>query len=105
MHDPIIRFITTTCRELLVHLWDRYGCIKLVELNANAICMKAQQWTLSVPIEDLDRSFSNAGGNPITEPTTVHWRYHNIKATGLFNVACREWRICPQAKQMQTNFQ
>jgi hypothetical protein len=110
MHDPIIGFGTTTCKQLLVHLWDRYGRIKPAELNANTIRMKAQ-WTPPVPIEDLytqlsdGRSFSHAGGDPITELTTVRWGYHNIESTGLFDVACREWRIRPPAEQTWINFQ
>ena len=109
MLDDTIGWGNTTCLQLLDHLWETYGTITAVELEANLVAMKAP-WSTESPIQTVFTqlkdaiAFSSAGQDPISTATAIRAGYTIIYNTGLFETACREWRNTPLASQTLHSF-
>jgi hypothetical protein len=99
-------------RAMLAHLWKRYGDITPEELGANLkrMCIP---WHPPTPIEALYNQledgmiFAEAGKEPIQVSHALRLGLDNIHATGLFEAACRDWRLSADEKTMlsfQTRF-
>jgi hypothetical protein len=105
-----LSFAQTTTLQILTHLWTTYGKINYVDLMDNVERMKAP-WNPDDGIDALfaqlkqGREYAVAGADPITELTTMTFGYCNIEQTGLFEVACREWRLTPTNAQTWANFE
>jgi hypothetical protein len=100
----------STCLQLLLHLWHNYGRITQAELDADLMCM-ATAWNPATPIEALFSQledgvrFATAGNDPPSLPTVVRQGYNIIYSTGLFTIACREWRCLPDGNKTMPIFQ
>ena len=107
---PTLSFAQTTTVQLLTHLWSTYGKIHIADMLENLERMQAP-WNTDDGIDALftqlkhGREFAAAGRNPITEETAIAYGYANIEQTGLFEVACREWRLTPEALQTWAHFE
>jgi hypothetical protein len=94
---PITQFAQVSTLALMTHLWTQYGRVTTDDLIANAERMNAP-WTPPTPIESLyeqlieGKSFALKGNEQINDSTLVRIGYNLIKSTGLFEVACRQWR-------------
>ena len=86
-----------TTLQLLTHLWAKYGIINEADLDAN-LARLATPWHPPTPIErffdqiDKAASFAIAGECAIGERMLVNSAYNTILATGVFELACRDWR-------------
>jgi hypothetical protein len=108
--DPLLGFGQVTTLTILTHLRTTYGEITAEDLEANQLHM-ATDWNPPTPIEDLfeqlrsGEAFAVDGGDPPSEPRLVRLGYSLIQKTGLFEVACREWRYKPTADKTFANLQ
>jgi hypothetical protein len=108
--DPLLGFGRVTTLTILTHLRTTYGEITAEDLEANQLRM-ATDWNPPTPIEDLfeqlrsGEAFAVDGGDPPSEPRLVRLGYSIIQKTGLFEVACREWRYKPQVDKTFANLQ
>ena len=97
LDDDELGFTNVTCLQMMTHLWTNYGTITQDELDANHLRMSAA-WHPPTPVEDLfkqldaGRKFATAGGEPPAINTVIRTGYNIILATGLFELACTEWR-------------
>jgi hypothetical protein len=95
--DPIIGFGNKTVLQLLTYLHTTFGSISEKELEQNTARMQLQ-WNPPTAIEALFLQLQNgvslatAGQDAPTKPTVLRWAYSIIEKTGLFDIACREWR-------------
>jgi hypothetical protein len=107
---PTMSFAQTTTQQLLAHLWATYGKINVADLMENLERMQAP-WHPDQGIDALfaqlkhGREYAAAGNNPITDISAMSYGYANIEQTGLFEVACREWRLTPADAQTWANFE
>ena len=103
-------FALTNTRAMLSHLWTAYGHITIAELSANSVALRAA-WNPPSTFEDLleqlfrAEQFATSGGIPFGDATLVLVGYELIYATGLFNLACREWRTFEPPAQTMALFQ
>jgi hypothetical protein len=95
-----------TTLQLLTHLWTTYGTITEADLDANLARLSAP-WHPPTPIErffkqiDEAASFAIAGECAIGERMLVNYAYNTILATGVFELACRDWRkLAPADKTL-----
>lgn len=94
---PITQFAQVSTLALMTHLWNQYGRVTTDDLIANSERMNAP-WTPPTPIETLyeqlieGKAFAMKGNETINDSTLVRIGYNLIKSTGLFEVACRQWR-------------
>jgi hypothetical protein len=108
--DPLLGFGRVTTLTILTHLRATYGEITAEDLEANQLSMAAD-WNPPTPIEDLfeqlraGEAFAVDGGDPPSEPRLVRLGYSIIRKTGLFEVACREWRYKATADKTFANLQ
>lgn len=106
---PRTGYANITTLQLLTHLWATYGEIKPEDLDANLITM-ATAWHPSTPIETLflqiddGIDFASAGDSPIDDSTAVRIIYKIIHDTGVFELACRDWRALPRADKTLAHF-
>ena len=97
IQHPQQGFANVTTLTILTHLWATYGEIIDKDLDNNLSTM-ATPWQPTSPIETLFQqiddgiAFALAGGSPIDDPTAVRILYKIIFNTGVFELACREWR-------------
>jgi len=99
-----------TILQFLTHLFLHYGKIDASELSENLTRMNLP-WNPPTPIETLHTqltegaTFAAAAGEVIPATWIVRSGYDNIHKTGLFEVACREWRAKPEANKTYDEFQ
>ncbi len=104
----ITQYNNVTPLQLLAHLTDTYGQVTEADLTANYARMTAQ-WTPPTPIEVLfeqlkeGKEFATEGNEAVPDSQLMRLAYDNIKATGLFNEACRDWRKKPAADKDYEN--
>ena len=97
LYDPTLGYGNVSSLALLTHLWTNHGKITQDELDANQLRMQAP-WNPPTPIEALFTQlnvgirFATAGNDAPSEASVIRIGYNIINATGLFDVACREWR-------------
>jgi hypothetical protein len=95
MLGDIFGWGNTTCLQLLDHLWETYGTITAVKLEANLFAMKEPSSSES-PIQTVFTqlkdtiAFSSAGQDPISTATAIRASYTIISNTGLFKTSCQE---------------
>ena len=98
LEDPITKFGKLLPYTLLNHLFNKYGKVSDLDLDANQDRMKAQ-WMPPMPIEALFRQlragkqFAKHTGEEIPDSVICHSGYNNLFATGLFTQPCYEWRM------------
>ena len=82
----------------MTHLWKHYGTIEVSDLTANEEAMKAD-WNPPTPIEDLfkqlreGQKFAKLGNETISDDQLARYAYENINKTGVFDKACKKWRL------------
>ena len=109
MENLRLGYSNVTCQELLQHLWTTYGTIPQQELDANTSRMNAP-WHPPTPIESLwmqldhGSTFAAAAGEPIPVSMVIRTGYNLLFATGLFDIACREWSLTPPATVTLASF-
>jgi hypothetical protein len=85
------------CLAVLTPFWTNHGKITQDKLNANQVRMQAP-WNQSTPIKALFTQlnvgirFATAGNDAPSAASVIRIGYNIINATGLFDVACCEWR-------------
>ena len=95
--------------QLLTHLSNTYGRILPRDLQDNRAKM-TEPWDGTSDIETVfDRinsciSFSEDGGDPISNMNAVHAGVAIFQQTGLFSQAIREWNQKPEADQTLANY-
>lgn len=114
LNDKRFGFANVTCTQLLTFLYTRYGEISQEDLNLNNAKMTAA-WNVGTPITDLwdqltnGANFATAGNDPISDQHLARIGYNILAATGVFDVACREWFLLPTATKtyaaLQTHFE
>ena len=107
--DPELGLGSVTCLTILSHLWDTWGAITQIELDANSLRMHTP-WHPPTPIDKLFTQlddgvrFATAGNDTPSAPSVVRLGYNLILATGLFDVPCRDWRAKPEAAKTLAQF-
>ena len=105
---PRTGYATVTTRQMLQHLWTTYGEITSADLDTNLTNL-SKPWHPTTPIETLflqiddGLDFALAGESPIDNNTAVRITYNILFATGLFELACREWRAKPKQEKTLAN--
>jgi hypothetical protein len=96
-----------TFKEMITHLWARFGRIDERELQENCERLTVP-WDASQPIDTLFayinryKTLADAGGEPMTDSFLTHSAFMLIEKTGLFPKACRIWRMKPQDTRTNT---
>jgi hypothetical protein len=110
LRHPITQFSQVTPLQILTHLWTTYGSVSTEDLSANWTRMNTP-WNPPTPIESLysqlkiGKDFAEEGAELISDTQLQRIAYDLIQATGLFEVACREWRNKPAATKTWAAFQ
>ena len=97
MKHKITQYSNVTPLQLLAHLQDTYGQVTSDDLTANYTLMTAP-WNPPTSIEALfkqlkeGQEFVTEGKETIQDSQLMRLAYDNIKATGLFENQCRDWR-------------
>jgi hypothetical protein len=110
LRHPITQFSQVTPLQILTHLWTTYGAVSTEDLSANWTRMNTP-WNPPTPIESLysqlkvGKDFAEEGAELISDTQLQRIAYDLIQATGLFEVACREWRNKPTATKTWDAFQ
>jgi hypothetical protein len=100
---------SVSCLTILTHLWDTWGTITQIELDANVLRMAAP-WNPPTPIDKLFTQlddgvrFATAGNDKPSDPTVIRLGYNLIHQTGLFEIPCRDWRNKPEAEKTRAKF-
>jgi hypothetical protein len=100
---------SVSCLKILTHLWDTWGTITQIELDANYLRM-ATPWNPPTPIDKLFTQlddgirFATAGNDKPSDPTVIRLGYNLIHQTGLFEIPCRDWRNKPEADKTRAKF-
>lgn len=98
-----------SCFQLMEHLVNNHGRITPEMLATNETTMR-QPWAPSAPIEHLftqlddGQAFATSGAAPYTDAQLVNYGYAIISATGLMELACRDWRAKPIIDKTWSNF-
>jgi hypothetical protein len=98
-----------TMRDLLNHLYDRYGAITAHDLEENDKHFR-HEYDPSQPIETLYKQlddamlYADAGHQAYTAIQITNNAYNLVARTGLFKRACREWRARDPADKTWSNF-
>jgi hypothetical protein len=98
-----------TIRDLLNHLYDRYGSITAHDLDENDKHFRTD-YDPSQPIETLYKQlddamlYADAGHQAYTANQITNNAYNLVARTGLFKRACRDWRASDTANKTWANF-
>ncbi len=109
LKHSITQYANVTPLQLMNHLKATYGAITSDDLTSNYERMTAP-WNPPTPIETLfnqlkeGKEFAQKGHERFENSQLMRLAYDNIKATGLFDVQCREWRHKSAAEKNYTNF-
>jgi hypothetical protein len=109
LKHPIHGYALVTVKALMDFLRGNHGHITAEMLAQNDEDMR-QDWSPSAPIEHLytqiddGQAFATAGAAPYTDPQLVRFAYTIISASGLMELACRDWRAKPEADKTWANF-
>jgi hypothetical protein len=101
MH-PNHRLALVTCRQMITHLWENFGIIDELDLIENTEKLSLP-WHPETSIEALFarleqcKTFSTAGGNPLSDTSLYLAGYEAIVKTGQFTASCQNWRALPLA--------
>ena len=103
------KYALVTPLELLEHLHKTYGTVDDHDKTENEERMK-EAWCPPTPIEKLftqlqeGQEFAQFGGESISDGQLVRWGYNNIKNTGLFDNACKKWRLLQASQKTWPDF-
>jgi hypothetical protein len=109
LNDNMVGYANISARDMLDHLFEKYGNITAVDLEINFEHM-CQPWDPQQPGESLFKQiqdcadYSEAGGVPIGPSQKINGGYVKIFATGLFMSACRRWNKKPASEKTWTHF-
>jgi hypothetical protein len=102
-------FASVTIRQLLDHLYSRYGAITAHDLEENDRHFR-QNYDPTQPIEQLFKQvedamlYADAGQQAYTAVQIVNNAYNIISKTGMFKRGCRAWRNRNDADKTWANF-
>jgi hypothetical protein len=97
LEDETMGFATVTPAAMLTHLFDTYGDIKPIDLDANRDRLTAP-WVPEQSLEDLWKrirdcqTFATAGGEAISDTTAIRLILTVLKNTGVFSSAIDKWK-------------
>jgi hypothetical protein len=103
-------YANVSTRQLIVHLYTKYGNITAGDLEANEQRMK----TLFDPNESIETlynqlgsatNFADAAGTPYSANQLITTAYNLVFKAGLYADTCRDWRRRSTAQKTWTNFQ
>jgi len=109
LKHPISAYSAVTTKQLLAHLYERYGNLTPQDLKYNDDKMN-QPYDPNTPIENLYEQIEHAvdlaatAGAPYNATQIVNVAYTIIFNTNVFQETCREWRRLPQADKTWTRF-
>jgi hypothetical protein len=110
LKNRVTGYANITTRQLIIHLYDKYGNITAGALDENEQQMKAPI-DPNQPIENLFTQmekavdFADAAGTPFSANQIVTTAYNLVFKTGLYNETCRDWRRRAAVDKTWTNFQ
>lgn len=103
-------YANVSTRQLIAHLYTKYGNITAGDLEANEHRMKAP-FDPNEPIEALYSQieeaidFADAASTPYTPNQVLTTAYNLVFKTGLYSDTCRDWRRRPSDEKTWANFQ
>jgi hypothetical protein len=109
LNDDMVGFANITAREMLDHLFIKYGNVTAVDLENNFEQMR-RTWDPQQPVESLLKQiqycadYSEAGGVIIGHPHHINVGYANFFATGHFMSACCRWNEKPTFEKTWAQF-
>ena len=94
--DDVFEYAMVEPRAIIAHMQASYGVITQDDLIENLAQLK-RQWDPTQPLEDLWKQLRRcqlfaAGHNAITDATLVLEATVNLKKSGVFQEALKEWR-------------
>jgi hypothetical protein len=107
--DPDYGYANVTALQMLNHLNTTYGTITEADRVTNIARMSAP-WAPPTPIEDLfdqlqeGSVLATLAAEPIPDTQLARMGYNLVIKTGLFDQACREWRLKADADRTFANF-
>ena len=109
LKHPISAYSKVTTKEILAHLYDRYGQLTPQDLKTNDDNMN-KAYDPNTPIENLFEQIEQAvdiastAEAPYNATQIVNVAYTLIFNTNAFPETCREWRRLPQVEKTWNNF-
>jgi hypothetical protein len=110
IENHITGFLRITAQTMLQYLFNAYGNITLLQLDANDTTMK-EQWDPSTPIiylfskiqDGVDKAY--AGNAPYTVNQALTIAFNHVFRTGTMQSACEHWTSLPPMNNTWANFQ
>jgi len=109
LKNSINGYSRVTTKQLINHLYDRYGQLTPQDLKDNDDNLH-QPYDATSPIENLFEQIDTAqdiattAGAPYNNTQILNAAYNLVFNTNAFPDSCREWRRLPQAQKTWTNF-
>ena len=109
LKNPISGYSNVTTKQLLNHLYERYGQLTPQDLKNNDDEMN-QPYDANTPIENLYEQIEQAGdiaasaNAPYNEAQVLNSAYNLVFNTNAFPETCREWRRLPVAQKTWIHF-
>jgi hypothetical protein len=109
LNDNMVGYANISARDMVDHLFEKYGNITAVNLEINFEHMR-RAWDPHQTVETLFKQirdcadYSEAGGVPIGPSQQINVGYPKIFATGHFMSACCRWNEKPAAEKTWTHF-
>ena len=109
LKHPISGYSNVTTKQLLNHLYDRYGQLTPQDLKDNDDYLH-QPYDATSPIENLFEQIETAqdiamtAGAPYNDIQILNAAYNLAFNTNAFPNTCREWRRLPQVNKTWLNF-
>ena len=109
LHNDDFGYGNLTTLDILTYLWATYSEITSDDLAMNQLRM-TKPWNPPTPIEDLFKQvddgvkYATAGGEIPPATAIVRICYDLIESSGVFETACREWRLLPIAQKTYAQF-
>jgi hypothetical protein len=110
IENHITGFSRITARTMLQYIFNTYGNITPLQLDANGTMMK-EQWDPSTPIiylfskiqDGVDKA--DAGNAPCMVNQVLATAFNHVFLTGTMQSACKRWTSLPPMNKIWANFQ
>lgn len=109
LRDRTHGFALVRTRTIIAHLLTNYGTILSVNLSTNDERLRVT-WSVTTPIEllfaqiDDGAAYATAGASAYTDTQLVRFGYNLVAATSRMELACRDWRLKPEAEKTWAYF-
>jgi len=109
LKNPVSGYSHITTKQLIQHLYRRYGQLTPQNLKYNDDAMNAP-YDATTPIENLFEQIENAqdvasaANAPYNDAQILNAAYNLAFNTNVFPETCREWRRLPQAQKTWNSF-